>query len=420
MLDRVFEKAQIAYFHNATAAQQQNEYPARLKEIFDIQASKRAVEEISQWPSYRPTPLVDLGGLAQKLGLAAIYYKDESTRFGLGSFKSLGGAYEVLCLLQQQISMRVGEQVSFADIRNGTYSDLVKGLTVVTATDGNHGRSVAWGARLFGCPCVIYIHAEVSEGRKAAMEELGARVVRIDGNYDDSVEMAAAKAKENGWFIVSDTSYEGYTELPRHVMSGYTVMADEIIDQLPKGVQLSHTFVQGGVGGLAGAMCGYLWQRLGNRRPRFVIVEPERADCLFQSARNGAPTVVKITEESVMAGMSCGRVSDLAWEILSRGADDFMAIPDELVAPVMIALADGRFASRPVVAGESAVAGISALIAACQNPQLKQALNLDSQSQILLFGTEGATDPDIYRQLVGRSAEEVAATKPVHEKDEPC
>lgn len=418
MPDTVFDKVQIDYFHNPVA-DGQGDYPAALQEIFDVRACKRAVNEISQWPSYQPTELLSLDGLAMELGVAGIYYKDESTRFGLGSFKSLGGAYEVLCLLQQQISKQLGEQVSFESIRNGSHAGRVKAITVISATDGNHGRSVAWGARLFGCPCVIYIHADVSEGRKAAMEELGAEVVRITGNYDDSVTDAAKRAEENGWFIVSDTSYEGYTDLPRHVMAGYTVMADEIVAQLPVDIQLSHTFAQGGVGGLAGAMCGYLWQNLGDKRPRFIIVEPDRADCLYQSAKNGKPTVVNITEESVMAGMSCGKVSYLAWQILSCGINDFMTIPDELIAPVMRSLADGRYASRPVIAGESAVAGISALIAACRNPELKQALQLDASSQILLYGTEGATDPEIYRTLVGRSAEAVAATIPVNE-DKSC
>lgn len=419
MLDPVFDKVQASYFHNP-AADGQGNYPAALTEIFDVKACKLAVNEISQWPSYQPTELLTLTGLAKELGVAGIYYKDESTRFDLGSFKSLGGAYEVLCLLQQQVSKQIGQQVSFASIRDGSYAELVKEITVISATDGNHGRSVAWGARLFGCHCVIYIHAEVSAGRKSAMEELGAEVVRIAGHYDDSVDEAAQRAEHNGWFIVSDSSYEGYTDLPRHVMAGYTVMADEIIAQLPVDIQLSHTFVQGGVGGLAGAMCGYQWQSLGDKRPRFVIVEPDRADCLYQSARNGEPTVVNITEESVMAGMSCGKVSYLAWQILCCGTNDFMTIPDEMVAPVMCALAGGSYASRPVIAGESAVAGISALIAACRNPDLKQALQLDENSQVLLYGTEGATDPEIYQSMVGRSAEEVAATIRLIKEDGLC
>jgi diaminopropionate ammonia-lyase len=406
MIEDIFDTVHYDYFHNL-AAQDRGEYPTHLKEILDVQTCKKAVTEIRQWPSYGQTPLLKLDSLARELGVGGIYYKDEATRFGLGSFKSLGGAYEVLCLLQQQVSTRVGHKVSFDSIRDGSYIETVKEITVITATDGNHGRSVAWGAQLFGCNCVIYIHAEVSQKRKAAMQEFGAKVVQIAGNYDDSVAEAAEMAASIGAFIVSDTSYEGYTDLPRHVMSGYTVMADEIVAQLPTNVALSHTFVQGGVGGLAGAMCGYLWQVLKSECPRFVIVEPDRADCLFQSGKNGKPTTVKITEETIMAGLSCGNVSYLAWQILSQGVDDFMTIPDNLIAPVMRSLANGDYTSQPVVAGESGVVGIAALIVACRNSELKRAFNLDENSQILLFGTEGATDPEIYKELVGRSAEDV-------------
>jgi len=408
MFEPIFDQADIHYLQNP-AASRQAPYPQHLRAIFDIEASQQAVNEISQWPGYRPTPLHSLDVLADALGLGAVYYKDEAGRFGLGSFKSLGGAYEVLCLLQEQISTELGQQVTFAAIRSGQYAEQVRQITVITATDGNHGRSVAWGARLFGCPCVIYIHAEVSEGRKTAMESLGARVVRIDGNYDDSVAAAAEAADKNGWFIVSDTSWQGYTHLPKHVMAGYTVMAEEIAAQLPNRAQLSHTFVQGGVGGLAGAMCGDQWQRYGQHRPRFVVVEPDRADCLYQSARNGRPTEVRMTRETIMAGMSCGRVSVLAWALLCEGADDFMTIPDSLVPPVMRALAEGRYGAQHIVAGESAVAGLAALIAVCRREDLRSALGLDQLSQVLLYGTEGATDPQIYTQIVGRRPEEIPA-----------
>lgn len=409
MIESIFNDVQIDHLHNQ-AAVRHGLYPEQFNQFFDQQVCRQAIDEIHQWPDYSPTPLLSLAGLAHELGVGGIYYKDEGGRFGLGSFKSLGGAYEVLCLLQREVSRQVGRNVTLGSLRKGNYSDIAKTITVVTATDGNHGRSVAWGARLFGCNCVVYLHANVSDGRKASIEEYGARVVRIDGNYDASVQEAADDAATNGWFIVSDTSYEGYTDLPRHVMAGYTVMADEVLSQLPGEVNLSHTFVQGGVGGLAGSMCGYFWQKLKTTRPRFIIVEPDRADCLFQSAKHGRPTDVNIIEETIMAGLSCGRVSYLAWQILSQGTDDFLTIPDELIAPAMRLLAEDTYGFPPVVAGESAVAGLAALIAAAQNPDLAESLCLDSQSQILLFGTEGATDPAIYRQIVGRTPTEITSS----------
>ena len=408
MIDAIFKDAQTAHIHNPAAAGLVS-YPRELGEVFGPEVSRQAIAEIRSWQGYRPTPLLSLERLARELGLGGIYYKDEGGRFGLGSFKSLGGAYEVLCLLQQEVSRQVGSPVSLAQIRCGDYAGIVKDITVITATDGNHGRSVAWGAQLFGCRCVIYIHAEVSAGRQAAMEEFGAKVVRIEGNYDDSVARAAEAAAANGWFIVSDTSYEGYTDLPRQVMAGYTVMMEEIAAQWPTAHRCTHTFVQGGVGGLAGALCAYQWQTLGEARSRFVVVEPDRADCLFQSARNGRPTAVRIVTETVMAGLSCGNVSLLAWKILGPGADDFVTIPDELIAPTMRLLARGDHGAGPVVAGESAVAGLAALIASSGNPSLRAALGLDGESQILLLGTEGATDERIYKSLVGRSPQAVAA-----------
>lgn len=410
MTDSVFADSLVRHFHNPSADQREN-WPAELSDILGPVHIAWAAAEIRQWPTYQTTPLRSFDGLAEQLGIEAIYYKDEGSRFGLGSFKALGGAYAVLCLLQQEISKRISREVSFEEIRNGSLAGIAGDITVVTATDGNHGRSVAWGAQQFGCRCEIYVHAEVSEGRTVAMESLGARVTRVDGNYDESVHQADSDASANGWFIVSDTSYEGYDDLPRHVAAGYTVFMEEAINSILEisdgAPPITHVFVQGGVGGLASAVCGYLWQRYGAARPRFVVVEPNLADCLFQSARNGRPTAVEIGEETVMAGLSCGEVSLLGWKILQPCVDDFLTIEDCLVGPTMRMLADGIANADPVVAGESAVAGLAALIAVQTRENLTQALGLDSNSRVLLIGTEGATDADIYRQIVGRSADDI-------------
>lgn len=400
MIDQIFSTTPINHFHN-TRADSEGAWPEALNEILHPDVVQQALDEIHHWPAYAMTPLRSFDGLAKELGLGGIYYKDEATRFGLGSFKALGGAYAVLNLLRQQLD------ASFEAIRSGSMAEAASRVTVATATDGNHGRSVAWGAQQFGCNCVIYIHAEVSEGRKAAMEAYGATVVRVDGNYDESVRQAAADAEANGWFIVSDTSYPGYTDLPRHVTAGYTVMLDEALGQLPPGTQLTHSIAQGGVGGLAGAVCGYLWQRLGADRPRSLIAEPAFADCLYKSAEAGEATVVDIQEETLMAGLSCGEVSYLSWEILSRGTHDFLSMNDDLVGPTMKMLADGVGGAEPVVAGESAIAGLAALIAVMQRPELAAELGLGADSQVLLIGTEGATDAAIYEELVGRPAEAV-------------
>ncbi len=389
----LFADAQIKYHANRNHASAAARYPTALHKNFNLAATAEAVGEISTWAGYQPTALVQLSALAMEFGVGAIHYKDESSRFGLGSFKALGGAYAVLCLLQQEILTRTGDHASGRDLEAGKFREFSERITVVTATDGNHGRSVAWGAARFGCRCRIYIHAGVSERRASSIRELGAEVIRIDGNYDASVHLAAADAADHQWHVVSDTSYRGYTDLPRRVMAGYSVMMEEIIAQLPRDARLTHVFAQGGVGGLAASVAAYLWEKLGSDRPRFIVVEPQLADCLFQSAVHNAPTEVAITQETIMAGLSCGEVSQLAWQVLALAADDFITIADDLVGPVMAMLARGQ---GQIEAGESAVAGLAGCLAACVNPQLKADLGLNAHSQVLILGTEGATDREIY------------------------
>ncbi|MEJ0070455.1 MAG: diaminopropionate ammonia-lyase [Pseudomonadota bacterium] len=400
----------FALFHNPRALPGAP-YGRVQEAVMDGAGHAAAFDEITRWPGYAPTPLVPLDDVARTLGIAAVAYKDEASRFGLGSFKALGGAYAVRRHLAGLLQARLGQPVGTEDLLAGRHRALTETVTVTTATDGNHGRSVAWGAQLFGCRAVIYIHETVSAGRQAAIERYGAQVVRTPGNYDDSVRQAAADAAANGWTVVSDTTYPGYREIPRDVMHGYTVMVEEALRQWPSAAgSLSdrpptHTFVQGGVGALPAAVAAHLWQRLGARRPRFISVEPERAACLLASARAGKPTAVTGKLDTMMAGLACGEASPLAWDMLVRGADAFMAIPDQGAIDAMRLLADRR---PPVVAGESAVAGLAGLCAAAADPEARAALGLDADSRVLLFGSEGATDPALYAQIVGRSADKVA------------
>ncbi len=235
-----------------------------------------AEEEISRWPGYAATPLHGLPGLASRLGVAALHYKDECGRFGLKSFKALGGAYAVFRLLRKAVEAAIsGERVDSRQLIAGRWRDIVQSVTVTCATDGNHGRSVAWGARLFGCRCVIYVHESVSEGRCAAIAQYGAEVIRVPGNYDDSVRHAANEARRNGWTVVSDTTYEGYREIPVDVMHGYGVMAREIVRALGNEPP-THVFVQAGVGALAASVAAAFWLAWAARRPQLVIVEPTR------------------------------------------------------------------------------------------------------------------------------------------------
>ena len=270
---------------------------------------------------------------------------------------------------------------------------------------------------------MIYLHEQVSAGREAAIARFGAEVRRVKGTYDDSVHKAAADAAANGWTVVSDTSYEGYREIPRDVMAGYAVMAAETLaqwgDPPPRPGPTpgptpwpTHVFLQAGVGGLAAAVCGYLWQALGAARPRIVVVEPDKAACLFASAAEGEAAAIEGDLDTVMAGLAAGETSPLAWDILRRGAEGFMTLPDASAPLAMRLLAAGLDGDPPLVAGESAVAGLAALICARRRPELADALGLDGESRVLLFSTEGDTDPELYRALVGRRAEEVRAAAP--------
>ena len=273
-------------------------------EVLSKQDFATAWDEITAWDGYAPTPLHALSQLTAQIGVGGIAYKHEGPRFGLGSFKALGGSYAAMRVLQRELTAQLGHAVSLGDIRKGIYRDACAGITLVSATDGNHGRSLAWGCQRVGARCRTYIHAEVSKAREEAMQSLGAEVIRIDGDYDASVHLATQEAADNGWFVVSDTSWPGYTEPPRDVMAGYGVMTREICNELDQAP--THVFLQGGVGGLAASVAAGLRQHYGDKAPRVVIVEPDLAACLYASARSGEATNVTIEDETIMAGLSCG------------------------------------------------------------------------------------------------------------------
>jgi len=356
---------------------------------------RRAKAEITQWEGYRPTPLVDLAELARDVGVAAIRLKDESERFGLGSFKALGGAYAVANVLANELArLGIARAATSADLASGRLAEVTGAITVTCATDGNHGRAVAWGARRFGSRCVIFVHETVSQGRIDAIANYGAEVRRVPGTYDDAVREATRTAEAEGWFVVSDTAWAGYTEVPRDIMQGYRLMADEAADQW-EGDPPSHVFIQGGVGGVAAAVSAQMRARF-DPAPRVIVVEPDRAACLLASAELGEPTSIPGDLDTLMAGLACGEPSLLAWQELDRAAAAFMAVPDEAAVDCMRLLA-----GLGVVSGESGVAGLAGCLLALGDPAARASLELSETSRVLLFSTEGATDPELYRMLVG-------------------
>ena len=372
----------------------------KYQHILSLEGFRRANKEITSWDNYEPTPLHSFDDIAEDTGVSSIFYKDEYSRFTLKSFKALGGAYAVANLLIKKLKEE-GINANSSDLISGVYKDHTSKHTVCCATDGNHGRSVAWGAQQFGCNCEIYIHRNVSEGREKAIANYGALVNRIKGNYDDSVRLAAEVAEQNGYTVVSDTSYEGYTDIPKDVMQGYTVMVDEAMKQMND--TPTHVFLQGGVGGFPSAVVSFLQESL-DCPPIFVVVEPVNADCLFQSAVNGKPTAVHGDLNTIMAGLACGEVSVLAWSILENYAPHFMTITDESIPKAMQLLANRI---TPIIAGESAITGLAGFLIACNDVELKSKLMINENSKILFFGTEGDTDEEMYEQLVGKSSEQV-------------
>lgn len=335
---------------------------------------ERAKAAIQAWDGYAPTPLRDLPSPA-----AALRLKDESPRFGLGSFKALGGAYAV-------------QKLAAAERARG-----VADITVTCATDGNHGRSVAWGAQRFGCRCVIFVHHTVSQGRVDAIASYGASVIRVPGNYDDSVREADRQAARNGWFVISDTSYPGYTEVPRDVMQGYRLMADEAADQWA-GPPPTHVFIQAGVGGAAAAVSIQMRARF-DPVPKLVVVEPVDAACLYASAEAGSATVIGGALDTIMAGLACGEPSLVAWQELERSAFAFMKIPDVAAGDCL------RWLAREGLAiGESGVAGLAGYLLAANDPVWRERLELSGDSRILTFGTEGVTDRTGYEHVLRSQA----------------
>lgn len=385
--------------------------PYPFADLQSVQGAQRARAEFSQCPHYNPTPLHRLPDAASAAGVAEVYYKDEASRFGLRSFKALGGGYAVARRLQDLAACAADRPVSLGELVRREHATITGAVIVTCASDGNHGRAVAAAARVFGCRCVVFLHEGVSAGRADAIRQLGAEVVRKPGVYDDSVRAAASAATEKGWELVSDTTLPGHEQVPLTVMQGYAVLMMEALDELrARGLDLpTHLFVQAGVGGLAAALAAYLWEALGDEAPIIVVVEPANAACLFRSALAGRPEVAPGDLDTVMAGLACGEVSEVAWRILSAAADAFMVIDDASAIEAMRLLAEGAYGAPPIVAGESATAGLAALLALGQRPSERRAIDLTPLSRVMVIGTEGATDPGLYRELVGRSAERVAA-----------
>jgi len=333
-----------------------NNYSFKKEQIFKS-LSKKEIDDaylsIKEWNGYSPTPLINLNKLSQELNLNKIFYKDESKRFDLKSFKALGGAYAV-----QKIS-------------KGN-----KNIIVSTATAGNHGRSVAWGAKRLGLKCKIFISEFVSDARGQAMSNLGAEVIKVKGNYENSLIECVKQSTENGWQIVQDVAWENYLLVPKYTMAGYSVMMKEVVDQLDNN-EITHIILQAGVGGMAGAMIAGIARYLTNI-PVTIVVEPDSAACVLESIKSGKIKKIDIKRESLMGGMSCGEVSLVPWEIIKNSVKYCISLPDDDIAKTMKLLGNASFSEEKIIAGENSAPGVISLIASCEDQKTKKDLNLNS------------------------------------------
>jgi len=341
--------------------------------------SKNEIDEayrvISGWNSYSPTPLIPLNKLSKKLKLNKIFYKDESKRFNLKSFKALGGAYAV-------------EKITKGN----------KETIISTATAGNHGRSVAWGSKKLGLKCKIFISEFVSESRAKVMRSFGADVIRVKGNYENSLNECIKQSNQNSWQIVQDVAWKNYMLVPKLTMAGYSVMMREISEQI-NNQKISHVILQAGVGGMAAAMVAGIARYL-DHIPQIIIVEPESAACVLASIKAEKIEKISIEKESLMGGMSCGEVSLIPWQILKNSVNHCVTVSDENISKTIKYLANCEFSEEKIIGGECSTPGIMSLISLSNDSEIRNKINLNKDSNILLFGCEGDADEELYQKLL--------------------
>ena len=358
----------------------------------------------AQMPGYEMTPLKRLSNLASRLGLGSIWVKDESARMRLNAFKSLGGSFAIYRFICQKVGR---PRLSFAELMSDEVRAALGDITFTSATDGNHGKGLAWAARKLGFPCVIYVHKNTSQARIDAIAEFDAEVRVVDGNYDDAVRQCERDARANGWQVVSDTSWPGYEDIPKWVMQGYTTLMAETQEQFAALgiVKPTHVFLQAGVGAFAASVIAFYEKLFGADAPISVVVEPRRADCLYHSLRigDGRPHSVSGDLDTIMAGLACGEPSPLAWQILWSCADFIITAPDYVAAKGMRMYGVPLKGDPVVISGESGAVTLGVLPFIMGNggaAELRQQLQLDENSRVLLINTEGNTDPDYFRNVV--------------------
>ena len=388
--------------------------PNQMPRSDDRQLSIMSLENVAKarsfhrsFPQYSITPLASLDGMAKHLGLGSLFVKDESYRFGLNAFKVLGGSFAMARYIAQQMGRDVGE-MTYDYLTSEAFRQEFGQATFFTATDGNHGRGVAWAANKLGQKAVVHMPKGSAKSRFDNIAKEGAKVTIEEVNYDDCVRMAAAEAAETKHgVVVQDTAWAGYEEIPAWIMQGYGTMANEAAEQLRQ-LEVNrpiHVFVQAGVGSLAGAVVGYFTNLYPNNPPKFVVMEAKAADCLYRGAvaGDGEPRIVDGDLTTIMAGLACGEPNILSWDILRNHVSAFVSCPDWVSARGMRMLGMPVKGDPSVVSGESGAVGMGLISAIMEDDtyrDLREHLELDRFSQVLMFSTEGDTDPEKYRRIL--------------------
>ena len=355
------------------------------------------------FPTYHPTELKKLNHLAEYLGIDAFYVKDESSRFGLNAFKGLGGSYCIGRYIGEQYKIS-GEDLTYSRLKDKEIKKDIENLTFVTATDGNHGRGIAWTAHELGLKAVVYMPKGSAKERLCNIQKLGAQASITDLNYDDTVRFAAQREKEKGWVLVQDTAWEGYEKIPTWIMQGYTTMALEGVEQL-QGEKPTHIFLQAGVGAMAGALAAFFSDYYQKEKPTIIIVEPNKADCIYRTAQadDGKLHVVTGEMNTIMAGLACGEPCTVGWDMLKNYADYFVSMPDYVAAKGMRILGNPITGDEKIISGESGASTTGFVAELMMNESLgylRKMIGINKESKVLCFSTEGDTDKKNYRDIV--------------------
>ena len=375
--------------------------------VMDTQEIEKVRAFHRSFPQYAPTPLSSLNQAAKRFGLRGLFVKDESYRFGLNAFKVLGGSYAVACEIAKAVGREI-EETDYAYLTSGRLHEEFGQATFFTATDGNHGRGVAWSARQLGQKAVVLMPEGTVRSRFDNIAREGAKVTIEDANYDECVRRASAlAAEEEHGFVVQDTAWAGYEETPCRIMQGYGTMAGEAVEQLREAGfdRPTHVLIQAGVGSLAGAVQGYYANLYGENCPKVIVLEADAADCHYQSALagDGEARIVTGDLNTMMAGLACGEPNPISFDILKNHAACFVSCPDWVSANGMRLLARPDKGDPAIVSGESGAVGmgfIDAVMTDARYAELRDAVGLDENSVVLMFSTEGATDPENYRRIV--------------------